>query len=131
MTNANASTNRSLLLALALIILFLAALVGTFDWRNLVRFETPYQAVFLTNGQVYFGRLENFDTRHPVLREVYYIQSQVQSDSKQLTNTLIKRGKEWHAPTQMVLNPEHILFIEPVTPGSTVSRLIDELKAKP
>ena len=36
-------------------------------------FDTPYQAVLLNNGQVYFGRLEGADGAFPVLREVYYL----------------------------------------------------------
>ena len=33
-----------------------------------------FQAVFLTNGQVYFGKLANAKSQYPVLREVYYLQ---------------------------------------------------------
>jgi len=32
-----------------------------------------YQAVFLANGQVYFGRLRGFSTNEPVLTDVYYL----------------------------------------------------------
>jgi hypothetical protein len=43
---------------------------------------------------------------------------------------LIKRGKEGHAPDRMIINAQQILFIEPVTPGSQVAKLIEELKTK-
>ena len=32
-----------------------------------------YQAVFLSNGQVYFGRLSGFNSTSPVLKDVYYL----------------------------------------------------------
>ena len=41
-----------------------------------VTFTTPYQAVLLTNGTAYFGKLEGYGTPRPVLTEVYYIVSQ-------------------------------------------------------
>jgi len=43
---------------------------------------------------------------------------------------LIKRGKEWRAPDRMIINAQQILFVAPVTPGSRVAKLIEELKTK-
>ncbi len=74
------------------------------------------------------GRLEKLGSAYPVLTEVYYVQTQVNPEAKQVANTLVKRGKEWHAPERMILNASHILLVEPVTPDSTVAKLIDELK---
>lgn len=48
----------------------------------------------------------------------------VDPDTKQTTNVLIRGGKEWHGPDCMVLKPNHILLVEPVTPGSRVAELI-------
>ena len=93
-----------------------------------VKLDGQYHAVLLTNGQVYFGRLEKLGSAYPVLTEVYYVQTQVNQEAKQVANTLVKRGKEWHAPERMILNASHILLVEPVTPDSTVAKLIDELK---
>ena len=47
------------------------------------KFSTPYQAVLLPNGSVYFGKLEGYGGPHPVLTEVYYIVSQTNPDTKQ------------------------------------------------
>ena len=90
---------------------------------------TPYQAVLLTNGSAYFGRLEGLGTPFPVLREVYYVQSRPGQDPKQPVNVLVKRGKEWHGPDRMILNASMIVFVEPVNPGSRVSQLIAEAAA--
>jgi hypothetical protein len=90
---------------------------------------TPYQAVLLSNGSAYFGRLEGLGTPYPVLKEVYYVQSRPGQDPKQPVNVLVKRGKEWHAPDRMILNAAMIVFVEPVNPGSRVSQLIAEAAA--
>lgn len=95
-----------------------------------LKFDTPYQAVLLTNGSVYFGKLEGYGTKFPVLRDVYYVQSGTNPDTKQVTNVLIKRGKELHAPDHMYLNPSHIVLVEPVGPNSKVAQLISDSKAK-
>lgn len=44
-----------------------------------------YQAVFLSNGQVYFGRLDGFNTNEPTLREVYYLKVGTLADTNQKT----------------------------------------------
>jgi hypothetical protein len=89
-----------------------------------VAFTTPYQAVLLTNGSAYFGKLEGYGTPRPVLTEVYYIVTQTNPETKQSSNVLVKRGKELHEPDRMYLNPSQILCVEPVGPNSKVAQLI-------
>jgi hypothetical protein len=91
-----------------------------------LNFDTSYQAVLLSNGNVYFGKLENYGDRFPVLTDVFYIQSSVNPDTKQTVNVLVKRGKELHAPDRMYLNPSQIILVEPVGPNSKVMQLILE-----
>ena len=93
-----------------------------------IRFNTPYQAVLLTNGSVYFGHLQDYGTSHPVLTDVYYVVSQSNPETKQVTNSLIKRGKELHEPDRMYLNPNQIVFVESVGTNSKVAQLIAEQK---
>ena len=80
----------------------------------------------LTNGQVYFGKPEGLGTPFPVLRDVFYVQSHQDPQTKAVTSVLIKRGKEWHAPDRMILNSGMIVLVEPVNPSSRVSQLIAE-----
>jgi len=87
-------------------------------------FSTPYQAILLTNGSVYFGHLHDYGTPHPVLTDVFYVVSQQNPETKQVTNSLIKRGKELHEPDRMYLNPNLIVFVEPVGTNSKVAQLI-------
>ena len=93
-----------------------------------VSFDQTYQAVLLSNNTVYFGKLQGYGTENPVLTEVYYVQSTVDPQTKEQKNVLTRRGKEWHEPDRMYINPRQIMFVEPVGPNSRVSELIKELK---
>ena len=101
------------------------------EWHaRTIEFNTPYQAVVLNNGQVYFGKLENTSSQHPALKDVFYIMSQANPETKQVTNVLVRRGKELHGPDHMVLSWQSILMIEPVKEDSQVAKLIAEQKAQ-
>ena len=89
--------------------------------------SSKYQAVFLTNGQVYFGKAE-VGPDYVTLKDVFYIISQANQNTKEVKNTLIKRGKESHGPDLMYINKSHVVFIEPVSPESHVAKLINEAK---
>ena len=89
-----------------------------------VKFDTPYQAVVLTNGAAYFGKLEGYGTSRPVLKEVYYVATQTNPETKQTSNILVKRSKDLHEPDRMYLNPNQIIGVEPVGPNSKVAQLI-------
>jgi hypothetical protein len=98
--------------------------------KEKISLSTEYQAVFLDNGQAFFGKLENADSEYPLLKDVFYIQRLVNKDTNEVKNTLIKRGSEWHAPDQMYINAKHIVLIEPVNPKSKVAELITEAKTQ-
>jgi hypothetical protein len=66
-----------------------------------VKFSTPYQAVLLTNGSVYFGHLQDYGTSHPILTDVFYVASQTNPETKQVNNVLVKRGTELHEPDRI------------------------------
>ena len=91
-----------------------------------VTFPTPYQAVLLANGAVYYAKVQGYGTANPVLIDVYYIVTQTNPETKQSSNVLVKRGKELHGPDRMYVNPNQIVFVEPVGPGSKVAQLIAE-----
>jgi len=134
------SNNRGSTTLLALLGIIIAVLLAVLIIQNMqanktqiktaIELSDQYYAVLLTNGQAYFGKLEKLNSQYPVLRDIYYIQSQVNQQTNQPTNTLIKRGNEWHKPDRMILNRDHILFIEPVSKDSQMAKLIDEDKKK-
>ena len=110
---------------------FLAALLLFHSpYYNAPRLTTDYQLVLLVNGQTFFGKLENLGSPYPVLRDVFYIQSKTDPNTKNVENSLIKRGKEWHEPDQMVLDGHQIVLIEPVKPTSMVAKLIKQYKGQ-
>lgn len=96
-----------------------------------------YQAVFLTNGQVYFGQLKDEGGSYVKLTEIYYLQAKDQEKVKQESSenqepnlTLIKLGKELHAPAdEMNISREQILFWEDITADGKVMQAIQEYKA--
>ena len=94
------------------------------------RFNAPFQTVLLDSGQVYYGRISGLGTPFPVIRDVYYIQSTTNPETKQVSNILIRRGNEWHGPEFTVVNARHIVMIEPVGANSKVAQLIAEQEKK-
>lgn len=96
-----------------------------------LKFPTEYQAVFLDNGQVFFGKVSDPGSSYLTLRDVYYVQTLVEKDQKKTANVLVKRGSEWHNPDFMRINTKHVVVIEPVGPDSRVAQLIKEAKATP
>jgi small nuclear ribonucleoprotein (snRNP)-like protein len=89
-----------------------------------IRFNTPYQAILLTNGSVYFGHLQDYGTPNPALTDVFYVVSQTNPETKQVSNVLVKRGKELHEPDRMYINPNQIVFVETVGTNSAVAQHI-------
>lgn len=103
---------------------------GWFRSSQMPRLDTTYQAVLLDNAQVYYGKIDHIDSEFSVLTDVYYVQNQIDAQTKEVKNVLIRRGNEWHAPNRSIVNTRHILMIEPVAPGSKVADLIAALKSK-
>ena len=119
-------------IALLATVVWLFLLTGC-GWRHHRRgpeINTPYAAVLLDNGQVYYGKLANAGSKFPELTDVYYIQSQVNQETKAVTNILVRRGNEWHGPDRMFLNERHVVLIEPVGTNSKVAELIQADKNK-
>lgn len=103
-----------------------------------------WQAVFLDNGQVYFGKL-SIDDDFYVLRSIYYLQAeettipgvtgvagpadnQLQVPKKQNTR-LIKFGNELHGPEdEMFIERTKVLFWENMKDDSNVVKAIGESK---
>ncbi len=91
--------------------------------------KSEYQAVFFTNGQVYFGKLQNFDNDTMTLTDIFYLQAQpvTKSSNPQPTSSasdvqLVKLGNEVHGPEdQMVINKSQVLFFENLSKTGKVS----------
>lgn len=97
-----------------------------------------YQAVFLTNGQVYFGKITGIDSRALVISDVFYIEAQGNTTAQQQAQnnnsyTLRKLGtSELHAPEDtMVVNREQVSFWENLKNEGRVVTAINEYKKNP
>jgi hypothetical protein len=126
----NESSSR--LIRIGAIVLVAVLLLGGGAWwfmsRRSVALNTPYQAVLLSNGSAYFGHLTGLGTDFPVLTNVFYVKSTQDPQTKAISNSLVKRGHEWHAPDRMILNANMIVLVEPVNPSSRVAQLIAQAK---
>ena len=115
-------------IAFMLSLFLLISACGRSDQK--LTFSTEYQAVFLDNGQVFYGKLENAGSAYPSLKDAFYVQTQTNPETKEVRTILIKRGNEWHGPDMMYINSRHIVAMEPVSPTSRVAQLIKEAKAQ-
>ncbi len=97
------------------------------------------QAIFLTNGQVYFGYTKNYSDQMLELKEVYYLRTQdflqpssEQSDSEDKKKiSLVKLGSELHGPTDhMYINRDQIMFIEDMRQDSKINDAITKFIEK-
>jgi len=130
--NRNVTVSRpiSMFIMIALAALLAAGCDKPGQAQQGVSFGTEYQAVFMDNGQTFFGKIENAGTAYPKLSDVFYIQREVNRETGEVKNILVKRGSEWHGPEYMVINAQHIVVIEPVAANSRVAQLIKEAKAQ-
>ena len=111
-------------LCLAIAVVVIAVLYAGPRPTPLPAFSTPYQAVLLDNGQVFYGKVSKLGSAFAEINDVYYIVQTADPQTKQTKPVLVKRGKELHAPTLSYLNAHHIVMIEPVAPDSEVGKLI-------
>ena len=97
--------------------------------------KDKYQAVFLNNGQVYFGHIKDLNNKFVNLQNIYYLQTNNTSSTDQSaatsspTNvTLVKLGCELHGPyDQMIINDSQVLFWENLQDNSQVVQKIKQL----
>ena len=84
-----------------------------------------YQAVFLTNDQIYFGRLKNISPDYLILSDVYYVKV---NDGG--AGQLVKLGEgEPHGPRgEMIINKDQVLFWENLNFDSPVVKAIQQKK---
>jgi hypothetical protein len=86
--------------------------------------SSDYQAVFLTNGQVYFGKVKALNSQFMDLQDIFYLNNQQSQPSNSTSSTssttatptkfsLVKLGCELHGPAdEMVINNSQVSFWE-------------------
>ncbi|MDO8592311.1 MAG: hypothetical protein Q7R92_00890 [bacterium] len=106
------------------------------DWADF----TKYQAVFLSNGQVYFGKVTDANDQTLVLEDIYYLRTtaNLQTSGAQPAATpeadnfsLVKLGNEIHGPAdKMSINLLQVLFVEDLKADSKVVEAIRAYESK-
>jgi hypothetical protein len=87
--------------------------------------RNAYQAVFLTNGSTYFGKLEEQGDQWFVLKDVFYL-----SVSQETGTQLIKRGSEPQGPREpMLIAKSQVLFIENMREDGDIVTAIKRFKS--
>lgn len=135
-TQTRSTITSSLLLAavavlLALVAIGVAATSGgdgggdTLATRLTSSVDTDgYQAVTLSTGTVYYGRLSS-DGDALLLDDVYYLADATEENP---SGSLVKRGAEIYAPSgAMVLNPALVVQIDQVGDNSVIARGIERI----
>jgi hypothetical protein len=84
-----------------------------------------YQAVFLSNGATYFGKLQPQGDEWFLLTDVFYLSASDESGTQ-----LIKRGTEAQGPKEpMIIPRDQILFIENLRDDGDIVTLIKKFKS--
>ena len=135
--------SKKILLALSMGIFIIIAVIifrTTYHHITYAGIDTKrYQAVYLTNNNVYFGRVHVLVNGDTFLTDVFRVQANTTTNDQNSTATktstsddssgirLIKPGKELHAPDDtMLIKKDSILFIENLkTNGKVTQAIID------
>jgi hypothetical protein len=93
-----------------------------------------YQAVFLNNGQVYFGKMGDPNGQFVSLTDIYYLKTekalQQGASNEGPSISLVKLGNELHGPLdEMHINRDQILFWENMKSDSKVVQAIAQYRA--
>jgi len=125
-----------ILIAVAAVILVSGAVYFIIAKNRMDISDNSFQAVFLSNGQVYFGKVADKNDQFVKLTNIYYLQlkqplqNQSQDALSQPDLTLIKLGNELHGPADLMeINRDQILFIENLKSDSKVTQAIEKYSA--
>lgn len=125
---------------IAIVVLFVLLLTGLLCWwkmssGGLVPRSDRYQAVFLSNGQVFFGKLTNIHGPYLRLEKAYYtkkaeLPDNATEEQRQATNnniSLVKVGDEVYGPENyMTIKSDQVLFWQDLKTDSKVTKAIDD-----
>lgn len=109
--------------------------------NNIAFVSSDWQAIFLTNGQVYFGKVKGTSNKTLTLGDIYYLQvvskplqttqQGATADQQQQELTLVKLGNELHGPSDsMIINRDQVLLTEKLKNDSKVVAAINDYVAK-
>lgn len=119
------------------VLVVIAALLFWFMFGRSTTTQAPksdrYQAVFLDNGQIFFGKLKNIDGTYLVLENAYYAKEQkipenaTEEQKAAILNnvSLAKVGSEVYGPEPTIsIRAEQVLFWQNLADDSKVANAI-------
>jgi hypothetical protein len=86
--------------------------------------------VFLSNSQVYFGKIDSIDVNYITLKDVFYLKANQNlqnstADAESSQMSLVKLGDELHGPTDVMhINQSQVLFYEDLKSNGKVAEAI-------
>ncbi|HEY8786303.1 MAG TPA: hypothetical protein VIN63_07490 [Candidatus Limnocylindria bacterium] len=87
--------------------------------------RNAYQAVFLTNGQTFFGKLQAQGDDWFAMTDIFYV-----SVPEQGSPQIIKRGNELQGPKEpMIISKVQVLFIENLRDDGDIVTAISKFKS--
>lgn len=125
-------TRKTLLSAVIIGLVVGLAAAGAVLWYSSWKLTAAgeYNAIFLANGQTYFGQIIRQTDDVVVLTKVYYLRPTEKAEKDTLKDgsqsvELVRLGGELHRPTNsMIINRDHILFTEVLASDSPISKQI-------
>ena len=114
---------------IAVVGLGIVALLAVTVHQNYRRFHrplltTPYQAVTLNNGSVWYGKIDHLGTDHPVLRDALTVQTKIDANTGKTHYVLLRRKDDINGADHMIFPATSIAFVEPVHSESVIGKLI-------
>ena len=113
-------------IGMVIVIALAMAAIGWLVFSKTERSEldrSAHQAVFLTDGQVYFGKIVRLSRDHIKLTEVFYLDDAENSSGV----SLVKLGCELHGPDDMmIINRDNVSFWENLRADGRVSTAINQ-----
>ena len=87
--------------------------------------RSAYQAVFLSNGQTFFGKLQEQGDAWFTMTDIFYV-----ANPEEGSVQIIKRGSELQGPREpMLIAKDQVLFIENLREDSDVVTAIKRFKS--
>jgi len=132
---------RKFFLAFAVVVVVLVVLgvLSLFGWLPSANFPSvsgsDWQAVFLTNNQVYFGHLTDYNKGYATLKDIFYLRAaeplQQGATPGGPNLSLVKLGAELHGPQDLMYIPkDKIMFWESLKKDSQVVQAINGFLAQ-
>jgi hypothetical protein len=130
-----------ILAAVTFVGVYVSRAIGSLSSASTIK-GNEFQAVFLTNGQVYFGKVSDVDSSYVKLTNIYYLQvtsaasgsQTVQPKASDTSNqqvSLAKLGGELHGPEDtMFISRSQVLFWENLKTDGKVSKAIADYVAQ-